>query len=109
MCRIGLRQLRPAQTRAFQRYVRRPTSKHPDAAAAGQEAFATLLGFVKSCQDQGGLVSANLHQMALLAWTMVHGIVKLAITGRLPFHSTETVLKFSEFVIDQSLPVSWKK
>jgi len=43
--------------------------------------------------------------MALLAWTMVHGIAKLAITGRLPFPSSAEVLKFAEFVIDQSLPV----
>jgi hypothetical protein len=42
--------------------------------------------------------------MALLAWTMVHGIAKLAITGRLPFHSNAEVLKFGEFVIAQSLP-----
>ena len=44
--------------------------------------------------------------MALLAWTMVHGIAKLGITGRLPFRSNSEVLKFGEFVIDQSLPVS---
>jgi hypothetical protein len=43
--------------------------------------------------------------MALLAWTMVHGVAKLAITRRLPFSSSAEVLKFAEFVIDQSLPV----
>jgi AcrR family transcriptional regulator len=78
--------------------------KHPDSAAAGEEAFATLLGFVKHCQDAGRLPSGDLRQMALLAWTMVHGIAKLAITGRLPFHSNAEVLKFGEFVIAQSLP-----
>ena len=79
--------------------------KHPDSAAAGEEAFATLLAFVKSCQDAGRLPSGDLRQMALLAWTMVHGIAKLAITGRLPFRSNAEVLKFAEFVIAQSLPV----
>jgi hypothetical protein len=43
--------------------------------------------------------------MALLAWTMVHGIAKLAITDRLAFPSNTEVLKFAEFVIDQSLPI----
>jgi len=43
--------------------------------------------------------------MALLAWTMVHGIAKLGITGRLPFRSETEILKFAAFVIDQSLPV----
>jgi AcrR family transcriptional regulator len=78
--------------------------KHPDSAAAGEQAFATLVGFVKSCQDAGRLQSGELHHMALLAWTMVHGIAKLAITGRLSFRSNTEVLKFAEFVIDQSLP-----
>jgi len=80
--------------------------KHPDSAAAGEESFATLLGFVKGCQDAGRLPSGDLRQMALLAWTMVHGIAKLAITGRLPLQSNSEVLRFAEFVIQQSLPVS---
>jgi AcrR family transcriptional regulator len=79
--------------------------KHPDSAAAAEQAFGTLMSFVKGCQDAGRLPSGDLRQMALLAWTMVHGIAKLAITGRLPFSSSADVLKFAGFVIDQSLPV----
>jgi hypothetical protein len=76
-----------------------------NSAAAAEQAFGTLMSFVKGCQDTGRLPSGDLRQMALLAWTMVHGIAKLAITGRLPFPSNAEVLKFAEFVIDQSLPV----
>jgi AcrR family transcriptional regulator len=79
--------------------------KHPDSAAAAEQAFGTLMSFVKGCQDAGRLPSGDLRQMALLAWTMVHGIAKLAVTGRLPFPSNGEILKFAEFVIDQSLPV----
>jgi AcrR family transcriptional regulator len=79
--------------------------KHPDSAAAAEQAFGTLMTFVKGAQDAGRLPSGDLRQMALLAWTMVHGIAKLAITGRLPFSSSARILRFSEFVIDQSLPV----
>ena len=79
--------------------------KHPDSAAAAEQAFGTLMSFVKGCQDAGRLPSGDLRQMALLARTMVHGVAKLAITGRLPFSSSAEVLKFAEFVIDQSLPV----
>src|SRR5215469_16204891 len=68
--------------------------KHPEAAAAAEEAFSTLLGFVKSCQEGGQLTAGDLSETALLAWTMVHGIAKLAITGRLPFRSRPKVLKF---------------
>ena len=80
--------------------------KHPDSAAAAEQAFGALMSFVKGCQDAGRLPLGDLRQMALLAWTMVHGIAKLAITGRLPFPSNAEILKFAEFVIDQSLPVS---
>jgi AcrR family transcriptional regulator len=79
--------------------------KHPDSAAAAEEAFGTLLGLVKSSQEAGRLPSGDSHQMALLAWTMVHGIAKLAITGRLPFRSSTEVLKFAKFVIERSLPI----
>jgi hypothetical protein len=79
--------------------------KHPDSAAAAEQAFGALMSFVKGCQDAGRLPSGDLRQMALLAWTMVHGIAKLAITGRLPFPSNAEILKFAEFAIDQSLPV----
>jgi hypothetical protein len=40
---------------------------------------------------------------------MVHGIAKLAITGRLPYRSKTEIPKFAEFVIDESLPVSRRK
>ena len=79
--------------------------KHPDA-PEGKLAFSTLMSFVKDCQDKERLPAGDLHQMALLAWTMVHGIAKLAITGRLPFRSNSEVLKFADFVISQSLPAA---
>jgi len=78
--------------------------KHPDSAAAAEQAFATLLGFVKACQDAGRLPHGDPLPMALLAWTRVHGIAKLAITGRLPFQRTTETLKFAEFAVEQSLP-----
>jgi AcrR family transcriptional regulator len=84
-----------------------PISKrrHPDSAVAGEQAFGTLMSFVKGCQDAGRLPSGDLRRIALLAWTMVHGVAKLAITGRLPFPSKAEVIRFAAFVIDQSLPV----
>jgi AcrR family transcriptional regulator len=82
-------------------------SKHktPDSAEAAEQAFGTLVSLVKSCQDQGRLPSGDLRQFALLAWSMVHGIAKLATAKRLPYESTADVLKFAKFVIDESLPV----
>ena len=78
--------------------------ENPESAEAAKQAFMTLLGFVKSSQDEGRLPAGDSHQMALLAWTRVHGIAKLAITGRLPFRSNTEILKFANFALDQSLP-----
>jgi AcrR family transcriptional regulator len=82
-------------------------SKHktPDSAKAAEQAFGTLVSLVKSCQDEGRLPSGDLRQFALLAWSMVHGVAKLATAKRLPYESTADVLKFAKFVIDESLPV----
>jgi AcrR family transcriptional regulator len=77
----------------------------PCDAEAAEQAFGTLLGLVKHCQDEGRLPAGDTRQFALLAWSMVHGIAKLAIARRLPHESTADILKFARFVIDQSLPV----
>jgi AcrR family transcriptional regulator len=84
-----------------------PASTHDDPcdAQAAEQAFGTLLGFVKQCLDEGRLPAGDVHQLALLAWSMVHGIAKLATAKRLPFESKEDILKFARFVIEQSLPV----
>jgi AcrR family transcriptional regulator len=79
--------------------------KTPDSAQVAEQAFGTLLGLVKRCQDERRLPCGDVHQFALLAWSMVHGVAKLAIAKRLPYESTADVLKFANFVIDESLPV----
>jgi hypothetical protein len=86
-------------------------SKHKtsDSAEAAERAFETLVSLVKSCQDDGRLPSGDLHQFALLAWSMVHGIAKLATAKRLPYDSRTDILKFASFVIDKSLPVQSEK
>ena len=88
-----------------------PFSKqtHPEAAEAAERAFSVLMGFVKGCQEKKQLMSGDTLDLALLAWSLVHGIAKLAITGRLPHRSKAEILKFAEFVIDESLPVNRRK
>jgi AcrR family transcriptional regulator len=88
-----------------------PASKldDPDDAQAAEQAFGTLLGFVKHCQDDRQFPGGDVHQLALLAWSMVHGIAKLATAKRLPFESKADILKFARFVIEQSLPVRAKR
>jgi AcrR family transcriptional regulator len=82
---------------------------HPEAAAAAERAFSVLVTLVKDCRQKKKLMPGDPLDLALLAWSMVHGIAKLAITGRLPYRSKAEILKFAEFVIDESLPVSRRK
>jgi AcrR family transcriptional regulator len=79
-------------------------TENDDSATAAGDAFATLLTLVEGCQREGRFPSGDPLQFALLAWTMVHGVAKLANGGRLPYRSRAEILKFAEFVIDQSLP-----
>ncbi len=81
-----------------------PKAKAPGGAKEDEDAFATLVAFVKAAQEPGGLPAGDPNRLALLAWTMVHGVAKLATSKRLPFHSKAEVLQFAKFVIDESLP-----
>jgi AcrR family transcriptional regulator len=80
--------------------------KYPEAAEAAEQSFHTLLNLVAACQEDGVLRAGNPKELALLAWSTVHGIAKLAITGRLPFSSKSEVLRFAEYVIENSLPTA---
>jgi AcrR family transcriptional regulator len=79
--------------------------KTPDSAQASEQAFGTLMTLVENCQDDERLPSGDPGRLSLLAWSMVHGIAKLATAQRLPYQSKADILKFAKFVIDESLPV----
>jgi AcrR family transcriptional regulator len=59
--------------------------KYPEYAAAGQEAFDTLLSFIVACQEANDLPSEDPKLLAFTAWSLMHGIAKLAISRHLPF------------------------
>lgn len=80
-------------------------ARHNESNDAAKTAFSTLVSLVKTAQEAGELASGDTLEYAYLAWTMVHGVAKLAITGRLPYRAKANVMKFASFVIDQSLPV----
>lgn len=77
---------------------------HHESNQAAKEAFSALVGYVKGAQEAGQLATGDTLEYAYLAWTMVHGVAKLAITGRLPYRAKPGIMKFAAFVIDQSLP-----
>jgi AcrR family transcriptional regulator len=61
----------------------------------GENAFQTLLECIVESQKEGALPEGDPHPLALMAWSLVHGIAKLAISGNLPYTSRQ-VLEFTE-------------
>jgi AcrR family transcriptional regulator len=74
-----------------------PYKEYPALAAAGSRAFDVLLGLVRTCQVAGVLQDGDPDRFALLAWSLVHGVAKLAIGGQLPISSKQAVLDFCDF------------
>lgn len=70
---------------------------------ASQEAFDTLVNYIRICQDQGQMPAGNTLERALYAWSLVHGIAKLAVAGRFPFRTKAALLKFALFAINESV------
>jgi AcrR family transcriptional regulator len=71
-----------------------PSGKLTKDETAGENAFQTLLGLIIESQKEGALPEGDPHPLALMAWSIVHGIAKLAISGNLPYTSKQ-VLDFT--------------
>jgi AcrR family transcriptional regulator len=80
------------------------TSKDSEYLQASQEAFQTLVNYIRTCQEEGQMPAGNTLERALYAWSLVHGIAKLAVAGRFPFRTKAAMLKFAKFAIDESVP-----
>ena len=75
----------------------------PACRQAGDEAFSSLVGVIDLCQREGQLPAGGTEYRALLAWSLVHGIAKLAVSNRLPFRSGDEILQFSVSAIEASI------
>lgn len=58
---------------------------------AGQNAFQVLLDCVTAAQESGDLAPGELMPLAWTAWSLVHGIAKLANSGNLPLSHRATI------------------
>jgi AcrR family transcriptional regulator len=67
----------------------------PGDGTVGEEAFAALLEFVVESQKEGALPEGDPHPLALMAWSLVHGIAKLATSRNLPY-TPKQVLEFTQ-------------
>ena len=71
--------------------------KYPALTASGACAFDVLLNLVRECQDAKLFEAGDPQRLALLAWSLVHGVAKLAIGGQFPDASKKHVLEFCDF------------
>lgn len=71
--------------------------------AAGRETFMTLVGYVESSSRERHLIEGNVMEQAYAAWSLVHGVAKLASSGQLPYGTAVEVLQFAETVLTSFL------
>jgi AcrR family transcriptional regulator len=77
--------------------------KYPAAGAAGEGAFGQLAAVVAACQESGALPPGNARVVALIAWSLVHGVAHLAIGKQFQFKTRAEVLRFAEVATDALL------
>jgi AcrR family transcriptional regulator len=70
---------------------------YPECAAAAQRCFQTLLGFVRESQAARQTPPGDPERLAYHAWSLVHGIAKLANAGQFPWRSKAETLRFCSF------------
>lgn len=73
-----------------------PKERYPEFFAAAEQAYSTLVAFVESSLEERHHINSDSERHALTAWSLVHGIAKLAIGGQLPYRTTSEILQFSE-------------
>lgn len=69
--------------------------RYPQLSAAAQRAFSILVDSVEAAQREGSLPAGSSMELACAAWSLVHGIAKLAIAKNLPFKSEPEILRFA--------------
>ncbi|HUE23740.1 MAG TPA: TetR/AcrR family transcriptional regulator [Bryobacteraceae bacterium] len=70
---------------------------YPECAAAAERCFGTLLSLVRDCQAAKQMPPDDTERRAYHAWSLVHGIAKLANAGQFPWRSKAEVLRFCAF------------
>ncbi len=58
-------------------------SPYPDLELASRETFDLIVAEISECRRQGFFQKADVREMALFAWTTVHGFASLAVNGQI--------------------------
>lgn len=68
------------------------TCDYPDLVAASEGAFGVLVSTIQRCIETGALRDAPPAELALAAWSTVHGLASLLLDGMLPGAGTPDTL-----------------
>jgi AcrR family transcriptional regulator len=74
--------------------------RYEELSTTAKRAFSVLVGMVAAAQGEGSLPGGDPLELACVAWSLVHGVAKLAVAQRLPFPSEEAVLRFAERAVE---------
>ena len=71
----------------------RPTTSHQPCnhEPLGRNAFDVLVGCIMAAQHSGDLPPGDPLPQAWIAWSLVHGVAKLAVSGNLPLSHRATL------------------
>jgi AcrR family transcriptional regulator len=62
-------------------------AEHPALAAAGDRTFALLVQAIQECQAVGRVRGGDPRELAVAAWSIVHGLAALLVDGKLKDHA----------------------
>jgi AcrR family transcriptional regulator len=71
--------------------------------AAAQQAFQVLENVIRQGQVEGVFRANDPHQLAQVAWAIVHGIAMLRLDGRLTLGQEDSFDSFSQFALQLSI------
>lgn len=77
-----------------------PLNRYPDLEAAAARAFSILVGLVQEAQREGSLPEGDAIVLARIAWSLVHGVAKLAIGKRLALESEAELMNSTTRALD---------
>ena len=69
-----------------------PTHGNETHEAAGRNAFAVLQDCIAAAQGSGDLPAGDPMPLTWMAWSFVHGIAKLTISGNLPLNTRSAIV-----------------
>jgi AcrR family transcriptional regulator len=81
----------PCEYEVMFRYSPKDESQYPALTEAGSKAFAILVDAIALGQEVGVFRQENPRELALVAWSLVHGLSMLAIDGQLKIPEGKTI------------------